>query len=144
VAEADGQADLVVVSDADFVGAAEAAPQDPETVSSQTIVAEWLERVAKRPPNSVIGQTAKQIKKLLDEGIAADDIRAGLARWMRKGSAPSAIPSFVNEAMNAVPPQHFGGNVLQLPSGQALTGTDAKVAGWAAVAEQLRQQGDSA
>ncbi|QLJ01487.1 hypothetical protein HZZ00_10945 [Streptomyces sp. NEAU-sy36] len=141
-AEADGQAELVVVLDADFVGAAEAAPEEAETVSSQTIVGEWLERVNKRPPQSVIGQTAKQIKKLIDEGIAPDDIRAGLARWMRKGSAPSAIPSFVNEAMNAT--AQPGGNVVALNPGQPLVGTDAKVAGWAAVAAQLAERGDSA
>ena len=142
-AEADGQAELVVVSDADFVGAAGAAPEDSEPVTAQTIVGEWLQRANKRPPGNVIGQTAKQIKNLLDEGIAPDDIRAGLAKWMRKGSAPSAIPSFVNEAMNAAP-QQSGGNVFQLPSGQPLVGTDAKVAGWMALAEQLRQEGDPA
>ncbi|MFJ3812235.1 hypothetical protein ACIPWE_38470 [Streptomyces sp. NPDC090073] len=132
-AEADGPAELVVL-DGDFVEAAEAAPDfDPETVSAQKIVGEWLQRVNKRPPQSVIGQTAKQIKKLVDEGIAADDIRAGLARWMRKGSAPSAIPSFVNEAMNATPAAV--GNVVQLGSGQPLVGTDARVAGWLAIAD---------
>lgn len=36
------------------------------------------------------------------------------------------------------------GTVVTLPSGQTLTGTDAKVAGWMAIAEQLRQEGDSA
>jgi hypothetical protein len=36
------------------------------------------------------------------------------------------------------------GNVVQLPTGQTLTGTDAKVAGWMAIAEQLRQEGDPA
>ena len=35
-------------------------------------------------------------------------------------------------------------NVIALPSGQTLSGTDAKVAGWAAVAAQLAEQGDSA
>jgi len=35
-------------------------------------------------------------------------------------------------------------NVIALPSGQTLTGTDAKVAGWAAIAAQLAEQGDSA
>ncbi|MFF4403667.1 hypothetical protein [Streptomyces sp. NPDC001404] len=35
-------------------------------------------------------------------------------------------------------------NVIRLPSGQTLTGTDAKVASWMAVAEQLRQEGDPA
>lgn len=142
-AEADGQVELVIVEDSDFVGAAEAAPQEPKSVNAQTIVGEWLERVNKRPPQNVIGQTAKQIKKLLDEGIEADDIRAGLSRWMRKGSAPSSIPSFVNEAMNATP-QAFASNVVQLASGQPLVGTDAKVAGWMAISEQLRQEGNPA
>ncbi|MFD8949412.1 hypothetical protein ACFV0B_11215 [Streptomyces xanthophaeus] len=139
VAEADGQAELIVVSDADFVGAAEAAPAEPATISAQTIVGEWLQRVAKRPPGSVIGQASKQIKNLLDEDIDPDDIRKGLARWMAKGSAPSAIPSFVNEAMNAAP---VGGNVFQLP-GQSLPGTDTTVAGWAAVAASFDSE-DSA
>ncbi|MFE2324644.1 hypothetical protein ACFXD5_12115 [Streptomyces sp. NPDC059385] len=133
VAEADGHDELVIVSDADFVGAAEAAPTEPATISAQTIVGEWLQRVAKRPPGAVVGQTSKQIKTLLDEGIHPDDIRKGLARWMAKGSAPSAIPSFVNEAMNAAP---MGGNVFPF-TGQTLTGTDAKVAGWAALSAQL-------
>ncbi|MGX1129944.1 hypothetical protein RKD49_002134 [Streptomyces glaucescens] len=35
-------------------------------------------------------------------------------------------------------------NVIALPNGQQLSGTDAKVAGWMALAEQLRQEGDSA
>ncbi|MFC8009106.1 hypothetical protein [Streptomyces cinereoruber] len=143
VAEAVGQSEIVVVTEADFVGAAEAAPgAEAETVSAQTIVGEWLSRVNKRPPSNVIGQTSKQIKKLIDEGIDPDDIRAGLSRWMHKGSAPSAIPSFVNEAMNATP--QSSGNVFRLPTGQSLTGTDAKVAGWLALAEQLRQEGDPA
>ncbi|MER7046733.1 hypothetical protein ABT391_17935 [Streptomyces jumonjinensis] len=35
-------------------------------------------------------------------------------------------------------------NVIALPTGQTLTGTDAKVAGWMAIAQQLRQEGDPA
>jgi hypothetical protein len=124
-AEADGELELVVVDDSDFVGAAEAAPAEAETVSAQTIVAEWLDRVAKRPPGSVIGQTAKQIKKLLDEEIDPDDIRAGLSLWMAKGSAPSAIPGFVNQAMNAQPqrlPLAAGAeNVLDFPANRMST-----------------------
>lgn len=37
-----------------------------------------------------------------------------------------------------------GSNVVALTSGQPLPGTDSTVAGWAAVAAQLRDQGDSA
>ncbi|PWG13931.1 hypothetical protein DF268_08680 [Streptomyces sp. V2] len=141
-AEAHEQAELIVVDDSDFVGATEAAPQ-PETVKTDTIVGEWLERCAKRPPGSVVGRVGKQIKKLLDDSIEPDDIRRGLARWMAKGADPSSIPSFVNEAMNAAP---AGGrsNVIALASGQPLPGTDTTVSGWAAVADQLRQTGDPA
>jgi hypothetical protein len=32
------------------------------------------------------------------------DIRLGLAAWARKGLDPSALPSVVNEVMNAAPP----------------------------------------
>ncbi|MEU8711669.1 helix-turn-helix domain-containing protein [Streptomyces sp. NPDC048663] len=73
-------------------------------VTAQTITGEWLERCNKRPPSRVIGQVAKQIKTLLEENIEPDDIRRGLAAWMAKGYAPGAIPTFVNEAMNASPP----------------------------------------
>lgn len=111
------------------------SPHNPSPATAQTIVGEWIDRCAKRPPSQTIGQASKQIKKLLDEGIDADDIRRGLARWMAKGSAPSAIPSFVNEAMNAGPRPS---NVVALPTGQTLTGTDAKCAGWSAVTAQLR------
>lgn len=84
-------------------GAPDGASSKGEPVTAQTIVGEWLERSSKRPPKAVIGQVAQQIKKLLDEGIDPDDIRAGLAIWMTKGYAPSAIPNFVNQAMNTTP-----------------------------------------
>lgn len=143
-AEADGEPELVLVDDSDFVGAAEAAPEEAETVSAQKIVGEWLERVAKRPPSSVIGQTAKQIKKLLDEEITADDIRAGLALWMAKGSAPSAIPGFVNQAMNAQPqrlPAAAGAeNVLDFPAGRMSTADRRAGAAFDLAAELAREE----
>jgi hypothetical protein len=40
--------------------------------------------------------------------------------------------------------QRRSADVIQLPTGQTLSGTDAKVAGWMAIAEQLRQEGDPA
>jgi hypothetical protein len=136
-AEADDEPELVLVEDSDFVGAAEAAPVVAEAVTAQTIVGEWIERCTKRPPGQTIGQTSKQIKKLLEEDrIDPDDIRRGLALWMTKGSAPSSIPGFVNEVMNATP--RPGSNVLQFSTGQPLPGTDTTVAGWDALAAELR------
>ncbi|MFI8942684.1 hypothetical protein [Streptomyces syringium] len=134
--QASHQPEAAAAEQTDFVGAAEAAPADGPPTTAQTITGEWLARVTKRPPASVIGQTSKQIKTLLEEGIDPDDIRAGLARWMAKGSAPSAIPSFVNEAMNAHPVAVA--NVVHLQTGQPLVGTDAKVAAHSALTEQLR------
>lgn len=69
-------------------------------ITAQTIVAEWLDRVPKRPPNQVIGQVGKQLAALLAEGIEPDDVRRGTALWMAKGLHPSTLPSLVNEAMN--------------------------------------------
>ena len=134
---------MIVVEDSDFVGATEPPAEETEPVDAAVIVGEWLDRCTKRPPGSVIGRVGKQIKKLLDDGIHADDIRRGLSRWMAKGADPSSIPSFVNEAMNAAPGPGRS-NVIALASGQPLPGTDTTVSGWAAIADQLRQQGDSA
>lgn len=72
-------------------------------VTAQTIVAEWIEHVPKRPPGNVIGQVAKHIGQLLDEGIDPNDIRRGVALWISKGLHPATLPSVVNEAMNSRP-----------------------------------------
>lgn len=58
------------------------------------------------------------------------------SRWFYDGWHAMRTPVVVDEP---------GGNVVRLQHSQPLTGTDAKVAGWAAVAAQLaEQQGDSA
>lgn len=65
----------------------------------------------------------------------------------RRKSWPDAWQKWIrDDAQRATQrrPAFPGSNVVALPSGQTLTGTDAKVAGWMAIAEQLRQQGDSA
>jgi len=69
--------------------------------SAQTVIAEWIDRCAKPPPGRVKGQIAKHVGAMLSEGIAADDVRRGLAAWMTKGLDPSILPSVVNEVMNA-------------------------------------------
>lgn len=77
------------------------APRDDEPATAQTIVSEWIERCAKRPPAQVIGQISKHVKAMLSEGIDADDVRRGLAEWMSRDLHPSVLPSLVNSAMNA-------------------------------------------
>lgn len=75
----------------------------PAAQSAQPIVASWIDGCRKRPPNPVIGQTSKQIKALLEEGVDPEDVRAGVDLWAAKGLHPSALPSVVNELMNARP-----------------------------------------
>ena len=81
--------------------AGDSPPQAAEPITAGTIVAEWIERCPHRPPTRTIGQTSNEIKKLLDEGIHPDHIRAGMGAWMAKGYGPGAIHHFVNSAMNA-------------------------------------------
>lgn len=75
---------------------------EPEPVTAQTIVGEWLERCTDRPPSRVIGQMSREIRVLLDEDrIHPDTIRRGIALWMTKRLHPSTLASVVNEVMNA-------------------------------------------
>lgn len=110
---ADAQAAPDDVIDAEVLE--EAAAEQPDKITAQTIVAEWLERAPKRPPGSVVGQVAKHIRVLLEEDhIDPDDIRRGIAHWMAKGLHPSTLPSVVNQVMNAGPsaPRQAPGNAL--------------------------------
>ena len=68
--------------------------------SAQTLVAEWIDRCAKRPPTRTIGQMAKTIGQLVDDGVDPNDIRRGLADWMTKDLSPGLLPSCVDRAMN--------------------------------------------
>lgn len=74
-----------------------------EPSGAQQIIAEWIERCAKRPPKSVIGQMAKQVGALLEEGFDPDDVRRGVAHWMTKDLHPSVLPSIVNGVVNGSP-----------------------------------------
>lgn len=103
---------------------AEAVDSDTP-VTAQTIVGEWLERCAERPPKRVIGQMAKEIRILLDEdGIHPDWIRRGIARWMQRGLHPSTLASVVNEAMNATGPAAAAPRQSAGPGYDPATGTD--------------------
>jgi hypothetical protein len=73
------------------------APRDPDRRDSGAIVAAWIDTLPQRPPGRVIGQVAKEIKTMLDEGIDPDLIRAGVAEWQRKGLHPSTLASVVHE-----------------------------------------------
>ncbi|MFD7070633.1 hypothetical protein ACFV97_25755 [Streptomyces sp. NPDC059913] len=71
------------------------------TVSAKQLVGEYVAACAERPPSDVIGHLGRITKKLLDEGIALEHIRAGLALFAANPKHPSVLTSMVNEAMNA-------------------------------------------
>ncbi len=100
------------------------AADPPTDTTARTLVAEWIDVCRKRPPRAVIGQTSKAIKTMLDEGVDPDDIRAGITAWSAKGLHPSALPSVVNQAMNAT-----AGPTSWARSGASPTADD-KILGW--------------
>ncbi|MFF6885480.1 hypothetical protein ACFY9F_20175 [Streptomyces sp. NPDC012421] len=75
----------------------------PESVSAKDLIGEYVAGCAHRPPEDVLGRLGREVRKLLDEGIAPDHIRAGLDRHRAKGLHASLLPSLVHEAMNASP-----------------------------------------
>lgn len=74
-----------------------------DTPTAQTLVGEWIDHCDAKPPKTVIGQVAKHLKAMLDEGIEPERIRAALAEWNRKGLHPSTLPSVVHEIGNRRP-----------------------------------------
>lgn len=73
------------------------------TALAQDLVREYVAASRERPPGDVIGHLGRIAKKLLDEGITPDHIRAGLQRFAATPKHPSVLTSMVNEAMNAGP-----------------------------------------
>ncbi|MFG3112874.1 hypothetical protein ACGF4C_00580 [Streptomyces sp. NPDC048197] len=69
--------------------------------SAQDLVGEYVAACVQRPPGGVIGHLGRITRKLLDEGIAPEHIRAGLQRFAANPKHPSVLTSMVNEAMNA-------------------------------------------
>lgn len=74
--------------------------------SAQTIIADWVDLCDHRPPGTVIGQLAKQVKIMLDEKIDPEFVRRGLVVWSRKDLHPSTLPSVVNSVMNSHPDEY--------------------------------------
>lgn len=112
--------------------AAQAVDGEP---TAQTLVAEWIDHCNKKPPGRVVGQIAKEIGALLNEGIAYADVRAGLAAWHQKSLHPSTLASVVHEVMNS--PSSAAVHKLK-PST-----TDARIAATQALKEKYRTQPQS-
>ncbi|MER7771549.1 hypothetical protein [Kitasatospora sp. NPDC096140] len=74
---------------------------DADTASTSQLIGEYVAACTARPPGDVLGHLGRLTKKLLDEGIAPDHVRAGLRRYAEIQGHPSRLPSLVNDAMNA-------------------------------------------
>ncbi|MGC4998509.1 hypothetical protein [Streptomyces sp. DT195] len=70
-------------------------------VSANQLVREYVAVCDERPPSDVLGHLGRITKKLLNEGIAPEHIRGGLANFAANPKHPSVLTSMVNEAMNA-------------------------------------------
>lgn len=75
----------------------------PSEASAQTLVSEWIDHCAEKPPSRVIGHVAKEVKTMLDDGIAYARVRAGLAEWNGRDLHPSTLPSIVHGLANRAP-----------------------------------------
>jgi hypothetical protein len=73
------------------------------TVSAKDLIGEYVAACGKRPPDDVIGHLGRITKKLLAEGIAAENVRAGLQRFAEIQGHPSRLPSLVNDSLNPRP-----------------------------------------
>lgn len=85
-------------------GPEERAPgTDLERVSTQTVVAEfidaWRDLARVDLPRRVVGQLAREVSGLIDEGQSVESIRAGMERMVeRRVMQPSLLANFVAEA----------------------------------------------
>lgn len=108
--------------------------------TTQTILAgfiDWDRANGGTLTKRTIGQIAKQVGDLLDQGIGDRFIRLGLAEWRASGQNPSTLDSFVNAAMKGSP----GGSRA---SPRRPSTTDQRIAqGQAVKAALAARQGDT-
>ena len=84
-----------------------------EAPTAQTLLAEYIDNMPKRPPRDVLAHLGRVLASLLAEGLRPDDVRNGLIAWSHKGIHPSTLPSVVNEVMNK---PFCGRNIPAAPS----------------------------
>lgn len=78
-----------------------ASAHAPDTVSAKQLLGEYIAACNHRPPDAFLNHLGKQVRTLLDEGIAPAHLRAALERHRVKGLSPGVLPSLVHEVMNA-------------------------------------------
>lgn len=87
---------------------ASAASEEPEQLgpggypmTTQGLVAEWIDHCDPRPLSRVIGQMSREIKNCLAEGADFLAVRNGVIQVEQKGLSPSVLPSVVHSLQQA-------------------------------------------
>ncbi len=110
------------------------APETPAPPpNAGQLVAYWLERCRQRPPERVIGQMSREIKRLIEDNIDPANIEAGIDEWLTKDLSPANLASLVNSAMNRRQP-----NGRASPQNGQMATTDRKILAGQQLAAQLR------
>lgn len=71
------------------------------------IVSAWIDTLRTRPPDRVVGQTAREVRLLVEQGFDATVIFEALKSISAKGLHPSTLASEVNTMLN--PPTRMRG-----------------------------------
>lgn len=118
-----------------------AAVQTGERAIEDRMVDAFLDRFARG--NSY---KRRQVRATIADALANDTESNELWRALEQLGETSkpVTANTLQFAFSKIRQAQNASNVIALPSGQTLTGTDAKVASWMAIAEQLRQEGDPA
>jgi hypothetical protein len=112
-------------------GLAPSAPIDDAGFAVTDSMRRWAEGVY--PGLDVEHSTAQFVSHYRSTGVNRRSWPDAWQKWIRDDAKRASQRQ----------QQRPGGNVVQLPSGQTLTGTDATVAGWAAIADSFDSE-DSA
>jgi biotin operon repressor len=98
---------------------------------AQSIITAWVDLCHQRPPARVLGQVAREVSSMLDEGFSEETVTAGVLAWHQRSLHPSALPSIVNELLN---PPTARGPVA------AMSTTDQRVLAGMNLTEKLRAE----
>lgn len=108
--------------------------------NAATLIGEWIDHCAEKPPARVIGQMSREIKNLLVEGIGYERVRSALAELHRKGANPATLASFVYSQSAVIEmPQAIPNRATIRESTESTT--TQRMRQTAVLVEQLRAQG---
>ena len=88
----------------------------PATVvapNSGQVITAWIDGLRTRPPDRVVGQTAREVRLLLDQGFDPRVVLEALRSISAKGLHPSTLASEVNTIINPPTTMRGGANTAE-------------------------------